>query len=141
MFNQDNFYNNAKAVFKGCKIPKRKPDYISYNRYGEVSSRYWYTDSGVVRASDHWSKYRTINDGRPHKNMDKILHSKSYINEPLCQNVEEVFSRTDYRMYGCGDITSCYWELKTNNINLNKIFFYEDVEMAGYCNWEQFSVR
>jgi hypothetical protein len=58
--NKNNFYLNTFAVFKGCKTPKREPDYISYNkRYSDViSSRYWYGNdkkgSYVIRESDHW---------------------------------------------------------------------------------------
>lgn len=53
------FYHCTKAVFIGCKPPKREPDYTSVSRYhsneGQVSSMYWYTAEGVYRASNHWS--------------------------------------------------------------------------------------
>lgn len=55
MFTEFNFFKKTRASFKGCKRPRRKPDYISYDRYGDVSSEYWYTNKGVVRCSDHWS--------------------------------------------------------------------------------------
>lgn len=54
--NYRNFYTNTQATFKGCKIPKRKPDYISGG-----NSRYWYGEDKkgkyVIRASDHWCSY------------------------------------------------------------------------------------
>ena len=56
MYIKDNFYKKTRATFKGCKKPKRKPDYVSYDRELDcVSSQYWYTPKGVVRCSDHWS--------------------------------------------------------------------------------------
>jgi hypothetical protein len=57
--NKDNFHIRSFAIFKGCKKPKRKADYISHNKQGEVSSLYWYgTDKRgdyVIRDSDHWA--------------------------------------------------------------------------------------
>ena len=32
MTNKNTYYINTLAIFKGCKIPKRQPDYIS--KYG-----------------------------------------------------------------------------------------------------------
>lgn len=63
MITFENFFLNTEAVFKGCKTPKRKPDYISYSRYtSEVSSRYWYgedkTGKYVIRESNHWVSRR-----------------------------------------------------------------------------------
>lgn len=55
MFTEFNFFLKTKATFKGCKRPKRAPDYISYDSWGNESSRYWYTNTGVIRCSNHWS--------------------------------------------------------------------------------------
>lgn len=55
IYSKENFFLCTKAVFKGCKVPRRKPDYISRDRAGNVSSIYWYTDKGVYRQSNHWS--------------------------------------------------------------------------------------
>lgn len=57
---QDNFYLGTKCKFKGCKSPKREPDYVSCTRSGmKVSSMYWYGQNKngayVIRSSDHWS--------------------------------------------------------------------------------------
>ena len=52
---QVNFFKGTKGVFKACKTPKRKPDYIS-----KSGSKYWYgynkKGSYVIRKSDHWVK-------------------------------------------------------------------------------------
>lgn len=53
--NKRNFFLKTFAFYKGCKRPKRKPDYVSVNQYGDISSEYWYTDKGVIRCSNHWS--------------------------------------------------------------------------------------
>ena len=57
-YNRNNFSLCTRARFKGCKRPRRPPDYISYTEIdGErfVSSEYWYTEDYVIRCSDHWS--------------------------------------------------------------------------------------
>lgn len=58
MYTHKNYFLKTKGKFKGCKRPKRNPDYTSKYR-GRVSSEYWYgTDSKgpyVVRDSTHWS--------------------------------------------------------------------------------------
>lgn len=51
----DNFFLNSFGFFKGCKRPKRKPDYVSFDREGRISSEYWYSEKGVIRCSNHWS--------------------------------------------------------------------------------------
>ena len=144
MICQKNFYENTTAVFKGCKIPKREPDYISYNRFsGEVSSRYWYTKSGVIRASDHWSEYRTFNDGRKNKYMQEAYNISStsvhYKDKIFNNEAKKSSKNSNDNFFGCGNIASCRWKLKTNNKHIKDAFFYNDVEMAGYCDWERFS--
>lgn len=89
-YNEDNFYIDSKANFKGCKRPNREADYVSYCRHwsrsDKVSSVYYYgCDSKgefVIRGSDHWSHYKDFN------------------RKPK----EE----------GCYSIASCYWSIKTN---------------------------
>jgi hypothetical protein len=49
-YNAENFFNHTAAVFTTCDEPEREPDYIS----GLDGSKYWYTDDGVIRTSDHW---------------------------------------------------------------------------------------
>lgn len=53
--NKDNFFSNSIATFEPIKYrPKRPPDYVSFGKYGQKSSEYWYTDDSVIRGSDHW---------------------------------------------------------------------------------------
>lgn len=56
MKNKTNFFVATKATFVGCRRPSRRPDYVSLDREGNVSSEYWYTSDGVYRCSNHWSK-------------------------------------------------------------------------------------
>jgi len=90
-YNKDNFFLGTKAKFKGCKIPKRAPDYISYNQWGTVSSSYYYgsdkNGAYVIRVSDHWSKLYNFNNDTTR---------------------------------GCNNIASCVWVLKTNNIGYKR---------------------
>lgn len=56
----DNFYTNTFAVFKACKRPLRKSDYVSRDcERGYISSEYWYGKDSVgeyvIRCSDHWA--------------------------------------------------------------------------------------
>jgi hypothetical protein len=59
MVDLSNFFISTQAVFKGCKIPKRKPDYVS-----DSGSIYWYGEnkkgSYVIRQSDHWVNLKKI---------------------------------------------------------------------------------
>ena len=47
--NENNFYILTRAKFKRQAQPTRKPDYVSTS-----GSKYWYTEKGVIRTSDHW---------------------------------------------------------------------------------------
>lgn len=53
MIDFNNYFHNTIANFKGCKKPKRKPDYVS-----KSGSKYWYGENKrgkyVIRHSDHW---------------------------------------------------------------------------------------
>lgn len=86
IFDSSNFYLGSKAKFMACKRPKRKPDFISYDRYGNISSEYWYNSDKngnfVIRSSSHWS-----NTNRYIKYGPKI----------------------------CGKISTCYWWLVSNS--------------------------
>lgn len=72
--NKDTFYLATIATFTRVnRRPDREPDYISKKDYfiepndvfeeGEwvekISSRYWYTEDGVFRESDHWGDVAT----------------------------------------------------------------------------------
>lgn len=47
-----NFFNATRAQFTPATRPDGAPDYVS-----DSGSRYWYTDEGVYRDSDHWGEY------------------------------------------------------------------------------------
>ena len=56
---EKDFFRYTVAVFTTAMpnisdILHKKPDFVS-----ESSSKYWYTDEGVYRMSDHWSEIRT----------------------------------------------------------------------------------
>lgn len=94
MITINNYFSGTIATFKGCKTPKREPDYISYMKFRDeitdiVSYRYWYGDDKngtyVIRESNHWCNYKKF----------------TY----------------DWKHFGCKNIASCYWRLKTNNDN------------------------
>ena len=48
-FNESNFFQCTQAKFESCEKPESEPDYWSNS-----GSKYWYTDEGVIRYSDHW---------------------------------------------------------------------------------------
>lgn len=113
---KDNFYLSTKGVFKGCKIPKRYPDYVSFSSLYQSYSLYWYTKNGVIRASDHWVFVRTLNDGTKDMKYNK----------------------------GCDSIASCDWGLKTNNTTFQQFIrkdrcLYANKLLAGYLDFDKFS--
>ena len=86
MITLDNFYMSTRANFKGCKKPKRKPNYVSKDRDGNTSSMYWYGEDSygkyVIRYSNHWCNITN-------------------------------FNKDHYR--DCKRISTCQWSIKTNN--------------------------
>jgi hypothetical protein len=56
MTTKDNFHLMTKGTFSKCDLPNTAPDYVSLNKQGNVSSKYWYTNDGVIRQSDHWGR-------------------------------------------------------------------------------------
>lgn len=126
--NQYNYYTNTLAIFKGCKVPKRKPDFISHSKHNScyyiptneikrgyndknkecicfdcypISSKYWYTNEYVIRASNHW------------------VNITNFENKGV--------------KFDCNSIASCMWHLKTNNTN--------DEVKGGKCYFKDFKVR
>lgn len=51
-YTSENFFLETFANFTKTKVPKTQPDFTSNS-----GSMYWYTDEGVIRASDHWKSY------------------------------------------------------------------------------------
>lgn len=70
MITFENYFINTKTTYKLCKTPKREPSFISLDRYGRVSSRYWYGEDSkgkfVIRESNHWMKIIPKNKERHH---------------------------------------------------------------------------
>ncbi|MEK7227934.1 MAG: hypothetical protein AAB681_01095 [Patescibacteria group bacterium] len=65
----ENFHHGTFAVFKACKRPKRKPDFVSITNFHfkeKISSEYWYGKDSfgeyVIRCSDHWAHRNYINE-------------------------------------------------------------------------------
>ena len=52
MATRDDFFLATHADFERCERPTRKPDYESPG-----GSKYWYTNEGVIRESDHWGAH------------------------------------------------------------------------------------
>lgn len=67
----DNFFISTEIVFKGCKTPNRKSDFVS-----ESGSRYWYGENKkgkyVIRCSDHWVGVRKLGENKVYKNIETI---------------------------------------------------------------------
>lgn len=49
MFDFFSFHHRTEAVFHPVPLPHQEPDFISPSK-----SVYWNTQTGVIRASDHW---------------------------------------------------------------------------------------
>jgi len=57
MTTKENFFTATRGIFSECNTPESTPDYVSLDkRSGRVSSKYWYTETGVIRQSDHWGE-------------------------------------------------------------------------------------
>jgi len=78
MITFDNFFISTEAVFKGCKFPKRK-----YNFLSESGSAYWYgkdsTGEYVIRFSDHWVKVKKIGGNAIIKDCDRIASCRWHL--------------------------------------------------------------
>jgi len=80
------FFLSTFAIFKECNTPKRKPDYVSRDKKGRISSEYWYGSNKqgeyVIRRSNHWSSY--------------------------------IDNKNTTTIQGCGTIgkTDCFWSIK-----------------------------
>jgi len=67
MYNRTNFSYRTIAEFVECELPLTKPDYTSFDRHGNVSSKYYFgEDEGgefVIRFSSHWSNINSATIG------------------------------------------------------------------------------
>lgn len=107
---ETNFFLNTRGKFRLVKgSPNREPDYISYDRWGDVSSKYWYTSKGVYRESSHWSRLH---------NIEKPYYY--YIGDVGC----------------CYRVATCYWTIHSKT---NKYILNERAEtLTGFCSWKSF---
>lgn len=112
----ENFFMNTQVIFKGCKTPKRKPDfeskkgsfdYTMFKTYEHISSQYWYGEDKkglyVIRESNHWSFRRNF------------LKKK--------------------QVFEC-NVSSCQWHIKSKNA-LGEPFFCKD-RIAGKAYLKNF---
>lgn len=68
-----NFFENTITTFKEVKKPKGDPDYISSS-----GSRYWYTNDGVIRGSNHWGNGVANCDWSLARKNGKNIYGLSY---------------------------------------------------------------
>jgi hypothetical protein len=69
------FFFDTKTTFSYSEPLDKEPDHVSFDRDGNVSSEYWYTEKGVYRRSDHWG-YGVAScdwqlEGSPDKHLSK----------------------------------------------------------------------
>ena len=94
----DNFFEHTYGVFKLCKEPRRRPDFIS----DSWSSYYYLSEKQIIRKSSHWSNFLATCEKR-----DKEM--------------------------GCGNIASCYWEIRVPNLDIIEKLEYKE-KICGKIN-------
>jgi hypothetical protein len=110
MITTKNFFLSTFALFKACKTPKRKADYVSRSSAywgGGISSAYWYGSdnkgSYVIRKSNHWVKHRN----------DKLEITGA----------------------DCNMIASCNWQIKKSK---NSNYGNKETTLTGKCYLSKF---
>lgn len=107
MITFENYFMNTEAVFKGCKIPKREPDFIS-----KSGSKYWYginkTGKFVIRFSDHWVKIKRIGSNQIKLDCNRIASCMWHIKTNFKQKDENYIAGkcylSDFKQYFNTDI-------------------------------------
>jgi hypothetical protein len=70
------YWKGTFAVFRECKTPKAAPDFVSYDKRGKISSRYWERENKkgkyIVRESDHWCRYSLAGRGSWRERCNRI---------------------------------------------------------------------
>ena len=125
--NSNNFFIQSKANWKGCARPARKPDYISRNKFGEISSEYWYSEKGVIRCSQHWSHVYSSVPQRWTEHTADIEHSSSSCRIKRRYYIYEL-EYIETELVECVRVSNCYWTLKINREDQN----------CGFCPWTNF---
>ena len=109
MITFNNFFVNTEAFFKGCKRPKRKPDFVSKTHYGETSSEYWYGENKkgkfVIRSSDHWVFFKKFDRSKRVVDCPSIASCEWHIKTTLNLKKEKSEHDSDYNNVICG---KCY---------------------------------
>lgn len=127
--NKNNFFIQSKANWKGCARPARKPDYISRNRFGEISSEYWYSERGVIRCSNHWSHVYS-----PLKEWTKYIVNEELSSLPYKKRIHHVYEYiyelepVKIKLVECVRVSNCYWTLTISKKEQN----------CGFCPWTNF---
>lgn len=103
--NRNNFMDNTKVLFYGCKMPKRNPDYISPS-----GSKYWFGENKVgqyvIRASNHWvcvnkKKYK-LSIGSCYWMLITLPHYGRFISTGLRNNSLGKWTDQNIRSGWCG---------------------------------------
>lgn len=68
-----NFFENTLVMYEEVKKPKGDPDFES-----DSGSRYWYSDKGVIRGSDHWGNGVANCDWALKRKNGKIIYGLSF---------------------------------------------------------------
>lgn len=111
--NQDNFYDGTNANFTRCEIPTTTPDFESNS-----GSKYWYTESGVIRVSTHW--------GFGISSCNWHLDGKAY-----------GYGMHPYKRDETGHIDRKATEY-ADGVSIEAARAEVDVPAAGYANWTDF---
>ena len=157
IINQYNYFISTQAIFKGCKVPIRKPDYISFSKFykkielpiSEIKEFITGKNVNYIFLTDEGYQYLTEKYG---KISDKKL-IRSYVNESVFFEYYPISSKywysneyvirvsnhwvnlSDFKTKkvkkGCNSIATCNWNLKTNN-NIDKI-------KGGKCYFKDFT--
>ena len=109
MRTKDNYYTSTYAKFVECATPRRKPDYISSS-----GSMYWYSKTGVIRKSDHWSLYYRSYPDKTCFTTSIYLHAVP--------------------------IASCIWtlQLKNDKITVKEDYGDNGKILTGFCKYKNF---
>lgn len=111
--NSDNFYDGTNANFARCEIPITNPDFESNS-----GSKYWYTESGVIRVSTHW--------GLGISSCNWHLDGKAY-----------GYGMHPYKRDETGHIDRKATEY-ADGVSIEAARAEVDVPAAGYANWTDF---
>ncbi len=109
MINYNNYFQNTAAIFKGCKTPKRVPDYVSKDRYGQKSSTYWYGKDKkgeyIIRRSNHWVHRQPLGKEKGATQCKRISSCVWHLRTHMVEYYKNLGITTKYSNYLTG---KCY---------------------------------